>query len=112
MPYKDPAKRQACWTACNKKHSPERKRAWYAAWAERRRQAVRDIKLARGCTDCGYRAHYAALQFDHLKDKAFTISAKHLNRPWEVVLEEIAKCDVVCANCHSIRTFNRRAGGR
>lgn len=56
--------------------------------------------------DCGYREHPAALDFDHRDPTAKRMSsiAKHLTRRWEVVLAEIAKCDVVCANCHRIRT--------
>ena len=28
----------------------------------------------------------------------------------EAILEEVAKCDIVCANCHRLRTFTGRAG--
>src|SRR5262249_2796711 len=31
---------------------------------------------------------------------------------WERIAEEIAKCDVVCANCHRIRTHERRIAER
>ncbi len=49
------------------------------------------------------------LEFDHLRDKAFAIGASLPYRNWEAILAEIAKCDVVCANCHRRRTA-RRAG--
>lgn len=68
---------------------------------------VRDIKLARGCKDCGYCGHPDALEFDHLRDKKFTIAEGRRNV--DKLLEEIEKCEVVCANCHRIRTANRRA---
>ena len=29
---------------------------------------------------------------------------------WDTILEEIAKCDVVCSNCHRARTYFRRSG--
>lgn len=70
------------------------------------------IELLGGkCKDCGYAAHPAALEFDHLRDKKMAIS-NMLNQAykWETILEEVAKCELVCANCHSIRTFNRLRG--
>ena len=67
------------------------------------------IKLERGCADCGFNAHPAALHFDHLPG---TIKRRGLSRmaslTWTTVLDEIAKCEVVCANCHAIRTATRR----
>jgi len=64
-----------------------------------------EIKLAAGCVDCGYREHACALQFDHVdpKTKSFVI-AHSLMRSKERLLEEIAKCEVRCANCHAVRT--------
>lgn len=75
---------------------------------ERRRAVITKIKMDRGCADCGYRGHHAALQYDHLPgvEKLFEIG--RCPRPIPELLEEIAKCEVVCANCHSIRTYERR----
>lgn len=70
--------------------------------------------MERGCVDCGYAAHPAALQFDHLPgvDKSFQLS-NSLQRAWADVLAEVAKCEVVCANCHAVRTATRGyTGGR
>jgi hypothetical protein len=69
------------------------------------------IKLDAGCADCGYREHDVALDFDHRPGevKKFSI-AKQGGRSWASVLAEMAKCDVVCANCHRIRTDDRRPG--
>lgn len=59
--------------------------------------------------DCGYNEHPAALDYDHRPDtsKCFNLGS---TVTWSIarIDEEIAKCDVVCANCHRIRTFNRR----
>jgi hypothetical protein len=70
---------------------------------------ITEHKLAQGCVDCGYREHPAALDFDHLpgQEKVGTLSRMLWHRR-EVVEREIAKCEVVCANCHRIRTYNRR----
>jgi hypothetical protein len=59
-----------------------------------------------------YRAHRGetdpvVLEFDHLRDKKFTISKGIRDRNWQSVLDEIAKCEVVCANCHRRRTARR-----
>lgn len=79
-----------------------------------RRALIDSIKVERGCVDCGYRAHPAALDFDHLDPAQKTWSiATNWSRRWERLLEEIAKCEVRCRNCHAIRTFTvEGASGR
>jgi hypothetical protein len=48
------------------------------------------------------------LDFDHLKDKKYNISRMiHDGFSWAAIKKEIAKCEVVCANCHRVRTHNR-----
>ena len=70
----------------------------------RRRAILSGIKQASGCVDCGYNEHPVALDFDHVRgEKEFTIS-DGLHRPWRDVLKEVNKCDVVCSNCHRVRT--------
>ncbi len=74
------------------------------------REQINEIKLERGCADCGYRVHPAALDFDHLPGSekqhpvAWLISRNRL----EDALAEIEKCEVVCANCHRVRTATRQ----
>ncbi len=77
--------------------------------ARRFRLRIGHIKLERGCADCGYREHACALDFDHLpgEPKVFTLAYGY-KYPWSMVLLEIAKCEVVCANCHRVRTAGRR----
>ncbi len=67
------------------------------------------IKQHTGCVDCGYNAHPSALEFDHLPGaiKSFTISGRTLGNA-DRIRAEIAKCEVVCANCHRVRTAERR----
>ena len=73
-----------------------------------RKAKIAEVKLERGCADCGYNQHAAALDFDHLPgtEKLFNIGSQ-LMRTWESILAEIDKCEVVCANCHRIRTAER-----
>ena len=61
---------------------------------------------ANPCVDCG-EIDPLVLEFDHLSDKDFNIAKGIRDRNWQSVLDEIAKCDVVCANCHRRRTARR-----
>jgi len=56
------------------------------------------------CVLCG-ESRIACLQFDHLRDKVRDVS-KMVSRAVskEVLLDEIAKCRVLCANCHAVHT--------
>ena len=62
------------------------------------------------CADCGGTFAPEAMHWDHrpgtvkLRDVA-NIARQHARR---LVLAEIAKCDLVCANCHAARTARRR----
>ena len=58
------------------------------------------------CVDCG-EADVMVLEFDHLGGKEFAISRALRERSWEAILAEMAKCQVVCANCHRRRTAQR-----
>lgn len=63
------------------------------------------IKLERGCVDCGYNRYPEALDFDHLPRVVKTKNiALMWGCSWEKVLAEIAKCEIVCSNCHRHRT--------
>lgn len=61
-----------------------------------------------GCVDCG-ETDIVVLEFDHLdsSNKEANISNVYKSWKWERTLSEIAKCDVVCANCHRKRTAAR-----
>ncbi len=65
-------------------------------------------KTKHGCADCGYNKHPVALDFDHLPGhvKEFTIGSQMI-RNMDRIWAEVAKCEVVCANCHRIRTATR-----
>lgn len=82
--------------------------------ADIKRNKVAEIKLMRGCIDCGYNSNSFALEFDHKENNGVPYTGKsktvasYMYNSWERILEEIEKCDVVCCNCHAIRTFNRR----
>ena len=72
------------------------------------RDLLAELKVQMGCTDCGYNASPFALEFDHVRgEKANTIGQMYAFGERKIV-EELAKCEVRCANCHSLRTAERR----
>lgn len=74
-----------------------------------RRKLIQEAKSNKACVDCGEKYPYWIMQFDHLGDKLFTIGDTRASRglALDKIREEIAKCDVVCANCHANRTHSR-----
>lgn len=81
---------------------------------EKRLRAVQDKVmqhlLENPCVECG-ETDILVLQFDHInpKDKEFSISDALRGRryTWKRVEKEIAKCRVLCANCHSRHTAHQ-----
>lgn len=91
-------------TECKSVRAQKRAEKWKMA---------QDIKMESGCVDCGYKDNAQALQFDHIgTDKKESVSNLiRSDYAWSTILEEIAKCEVVCANCHAVRTQNRKHVG-
>jgi hypothetical protein len=108
--------RQAWCKACRKVYD----RAYHAATRELRLVQKRAWKKARiewgralkgaPCSDCGGIFHPAAMQWDHRSGttKLFDVSDGLARYSREAILAEIAKCDLVCANCHAVRTYERQ----
>ncbi|MBV9322991.1 MAG: hypothetical protein JO352_04290 [Chloroflexi bacterium] len=65
---------------------------------------VRALLRSSACADCGTN-DFAVLEFDHREpaNKSSNVG-ELLTGSWTVVAGEIAKCDIVCANCHRKRT--------
>jgi hypothetical protein len=61
------------------------------------------------CADCGIKYHPIVMDFDHLPQfkKNHEISRLAKTGDKEAILAEIAKCELVCANCHRMRTLGR-----
>jgi len=79
----------------------------------KRRQAVKlvidKIKSETPCCDCGRKFHPVAMDFDHIKGKRKSIASMYSQAyKIDLILEEIERCEVVCACCHRIRTMERR----
>jgi len=75
------------------------------------RKELKEIVLelkSHPCMDCRIVYPYYVMDFDHrdANDKNCNVSQMRSSTK-EKLLAEIAKCDLVCANCHRIRSFNR-----
>lgn len=73
-------------------------------------QEIRDLKESLPCVDCGNFYPYYVMQFDHVGgDKVANVSQLlHRGHGRKSVMAEIAKCELVCANCHAKRTWQRQ----
>lgn len=75
------------------------------------RMKIYEYLLEHPCIDCG-NTDWRVLQFDHIDDsKEFSITQK-MTLSWEKMKLEIDKCNVRCANCHSLRTQERKNSWR
>jgi hypothetical protein len=72
------------------------------------RDKLREYFSSRCCVDCGNK-DIRVLEFDHVRGTKSANVSLLLARghSWGNILAEIIKCDLVCANCHRIRTFER-----
>lgn len=66
------------------------------------------FKKDKPCADCGIVYPHYVMDFDHRnpEDKVANVSTLIRQKNMAKTLEEIAKCDLVCANCHRIRTHS------
>ncbi len=93
-----------------------RRRLAYAEgrWRDPRQEmaAAHVARRKRGgvCVDCGLQPdNPTVLDYDHVRgSKVFEVSkARARGSSPEEIDAEIAKCDLVCANCHRLRTASR-----
>ena len=91
------------------KENPEPQRE--GVYARRRYVTERymEFKINNPCTDCHKFYPSYVMDLDHVRGEkvAGVSSLVNRNAPWEVIQEEIDKCDLVCANCHRERTYKR-----
>jgi hypothetical protein len=105
------------WKQTNREHVLAKAKEWYEQNSEHKRDTdhlriqekrslIRLLK-ARPCADCGGSFPPICMDFDHVGDDKVMNVSKMGRYSIERILEEIAKCEVVCANCHRLRTANR-----
>ena len=88
--------------------SNDRRRSTFSP--ERRECTTLVARLkANPCTDCGVQFDSAAMDFDHLPQfkKVAGVSRLAAQGKMRELQIELKKCELVCANCHRVRTKNR-----
>ena len=105
MPYKDPVERREYHREYMKKVWYPRNRKKHKNMVARRRKDLRawvhELKISLSCNRCP-EGDVFCLDFHHRrKDKELSI-AKTVTQGWSKkrILEEIAKCEILCSNCH------------
>ena len=106
MAYKDPEKNKAAKKKWYLEHKDYYKKHFDNRIA-RHKTIVREAKNV-PCMDCRQIYPFFVMDFDHRDDVVKDMEISKLVRyGTKRLLEEIAKCEVVCANCHRIRTNER-----
>lgn len=94
-----------------KREAPDERNARARSKYHKRRDWFWELKR-NPCERCGGTFHPVAMQFDHLPgvEKKFEVNGQNITKRLDVVLAEIAKCQLLCANCHHIVTWERATG--
>ena len=112
MPYKSIEDRRAASRrhyAANRRKVIDRAADFNRAQRRVIRSLIVSLKESTPCTDCGLHYPYYVMQFDHVRgEKSFEVGAStRAGLSVASVQAEIAKCEIVCANCHAERTHQR-----
>jgi hypothetical protein len=90
-------------------------RAWQAGHPERikvyrkkasqkysrhRRNFLQAIKKMAGCAICGRNQYAGGLDFHHIDPECKSFSLSKAGMPWEALVIEQDKCEVLCKYCH------------
>lgn len=105
------------WIANNLDRRNNSLRKWSKANPDKKKKHAKNLYIRRSafianhkadpCMDCGCKYPHYVMQFDHVRGEKLFCIGEGRNRSQEKILEEIAKCDLVCANCHAERTYQR-----
>lgn len=73
----------------------------------RNRLYIKEYLQTHPCVDCGL-ADWVVLEFDHVRGKKIrNVTLMTERYSLQALIDEIAKCDVRCCNCHRRVTFER-----
>ena len=91
---------------CNKEAYNKRSQLQNKKMRSKQRVLIDSFKQA-PCIDCKQSFPSYVMDFDHIEDNKYLDISSMLGYSKAKILEEISKCEVVCANCHRIRTHKR-----
>lgn len=96
--------RMRAYTEDNKTELNAKKRVTY----NRMRALLHELKSV-PCADCGGTFDPVCMDFDH-RDSASKVArvSDLIHNGEAAIMAEVAKCDVVCSNCHRLRTYRQR----
>lgn len=77
-------------------------------WVQSRKQYINSLKEGKPCTDCGLYFPVWCLDFDHVRGNKVNSVSQMTYASLADITEEVSKCELVCANCHRVRTDQRR----
>src|SRR5574341_921170 len=112
------AEYQKQWRAAN----PDYMNRYMKVWSRKRKEHTMAIVRAmkdKPCADCNHMFPVICMDFDHAPGKkpavarglrGKSVSDRARTAKPEQLLAELSECDVVCANCHRIRTERQRHG--
>jgi hypothetical protein len=66
------------------------------------RRILRRLREFSGCLECGYNTNGAALDYHHIDPSTKNSQVDPTLLSWENTFDEMAKCVVLCKNCHAI----------
>lgn len=106
--------RSQCRPCYNAYHSARRKTKKHKDYIRRKKEDLREMVdelKSVPCADCGQSFPPYCMDFDHLENKEYEVACLvGSGFSKKRILEEVAKCEVVCAVCHRMRTFAEEHG--
>lgn len=107
MPYSNKQDRRTYWVKHYKKNAP-----YYRARRDKKRKEIKTYveqqKIGKPCMDCKIIYPVYVMDYDHLDNKKYDVGSIHLRvSSLKTVQKEIDKCELVCSNCHRVRTYRR-----
>ncbi len=112
MPYKDKVKRKEAQRRYYKEHK-ERSMQLQRDRRDKKRKFIQAYKTNVPCKDCNIIYPFYMMEFDHVRGtKVSNVGTMYKKYTLEEIKKEIAKCEIVCANCHAHRTWIRQSGNK